>query len=140
MKHADRQDYLLALQDVSISHALARQQTLNETDQISMPLGHYKFMLGKSPIDGQGIFATANIQPNEVIGPGRINGKRTPIGRYTNHSVLPNARMTATNGDIYLIAAKPIQGQCGGMRGDEITVDYRQSIAENVKSGELCQE
>ena len=69
----------------------------------------------------------------ELIAPARIDGKRTPAGRFTNHSKTPNAEMVLSgNGDIFLFAKQSISGCKGGNVGAEITVDYRQAMALSV--------
>jgi hypothetical protein len=126
---ADRQDYLALLAEVGIPHEIARAQSENTDDQIPMPLGSYSMMVADSPIEGKGVFATANISEGAVIAPARIDGKRTPAGRYTNHSVAPNAIMVKRpNGDIDLVATRQIAGCTGGQPGEEITIDYRQAL------------
>lgn len=121
-------DYPLMLADLRVSHALVQQQSENEEDQIPFPVGSYKVKVAPSAIHGKGLFATAGIAPGEPIAPARIGGKRTPAGRYTNHSSQPNARMEAFGDDVVLVATQPISGCKGGQDGEEITVDYRQAV------------
>lgn len=73
-----------------------------------------------SKIHGTGIFANRDIAAGEIIGPGRMSGKRCVAGRWTNHSHAPNARFVASDGDaeIVLVALESIGQDC------EITVDY----------------
>ena len=98
-------------------------------DQIPMPFGNYKMMIANSRIDGKGVFATGNIAQGEVIAPARIDGKRTPVGRYTNHAKNANGIMVLRdNGNIDLVANKAINGCQGGNLGEEITIDYRQAL------------
>lgn len=141
LKHeGDREDYERVLLEVGISHETVRAQTENMTDQIDVPLGGYKVKLGNSPIEGKGLFATANIEVEEIIAPARIDGKRTFAGRYTNHSIKPNAEMVLLpNKNIHLIAIDDIAGCQGGNDGDEITIDYRQALSLSLKEMEgLC--
>lgn len=134
-RQEDRTDFLDALVDLGVSPELVRQQSENEADQVPFPPGDYKVRLAQSPIEGRGLFATADIAAGEIIAPARIAGMRTPAGRYTNHAKQPNARMKLVNtaGDMALIATAPIAGCRGGANGDEITVDYRQCVAECFK-------
>lgn len=126
----DRADYLAMLDDTGFDHATARAQSENESDQRPFPFGAWRVKTGASAIEGTGLFATAPIGEGELIAPARIDGKRTPAGRYTNHSKSPNAEMVLLpNGDVNLIALKPIAGCHGGQDGDEITIDYRQALA-----------
>lgn len=135
-------DFELFLSECGFSKELVKQIAVNEEDMIGLPSGNYKIKTGKSPIDGTGLFATGNISLNEVIAPARIGLKRTIAGRYTNHSMNPNAKMVdGSNGNIYLVATKQITGCLGGHDGEEITVDYREAMKVNLKIGEkICQE
>jgi hypothetical protein len=84
--------------------------------------------LTHSQREGLGIFSKLNFQKGTAIVPARMDGKRTPAGRYTNHSANPNAIFTKLDGDhIALVAEKDIEA------GDEITVDYRQARNEAIK-------
>lgn len=124
----DRRDFNQCLKELNVSHEMVKIQSENEGDQIPMPSGAYKFQVGQSQIHGKGVFSTATISSDEIIGPARLDGKRTPLGRYTNHSADPNAEMILMNGDIYLKATKLIEGYKGGQLGSEITVNYRKSV------------
>jgi hypothetical protein len=137
---AVRADYMALLDEAGIPHEVARAQSENESDQIDFPHGNSIVMVAESPIEGMGLFATAAIDQDSVIAPARIDGKRTPAGRYTNHSIYPNAIMTKReNGDIDLVATRRIEGCKGGQLGEEITIDYRQALAlSGVKFKELA--
>jgi hypothetical protein len=126
----DIADYYLAIAEFGFDHETVRKQTENMEDQILMPFGSYKVMIANSKIDGKGVFATGNFEEGEVIAPARIDGKRTPVGRYTNHSKSINAIMVLRdNGNIDLVAKKAINGCQGGNLGEEITIDYRQALS-----------
>jgi len=126
---SDLADYYLAIAEFGFDHETVRKQTENTEDQIPMPFGNYKMMVANSRIDGKGVFATGNIEEKEIIAPARINGKRTPVGRFTNHSKNPNAIMVLLdNNNIDLVAKKAIKGCQGGNLGEEITIDYRQVL------------
>ncbi len=127
-------DYTMLLDELKISEELVRTQSENEDDQIPFPSGAYKIKVAKSTIEGKGVIATAQISENELIAPARINGMRTPAGRFTNHSPVPNAMMVKNNnGDIDLVAIKDISGCKGGLDGEEVTVDYRQVLSINTE-------
>jgi hypothetical protein len=131
---SDIADYFLAIAEFGFDHETVRKQTENLDDQIPMPFGNYKFMVANSRIDGKGIFATGNFKEGEVIAPARINGKRTPVGRYTNHSKNANGIMVLRdNNDIDLVAKKAINGCHGGNLGEEITIDYRQALSLAIR-------
>jgi hypothetical protein len=125
---ADRNDYEALLQECGIPHEIARQQSENEEDQIWIDNGITR--VAQSPIEGKGLFATTLIKSGEFICQARIGGKRTQSGRYTNHSMFPNAKMVMLpNGDIDLVALTDIEGCKGGSMGTEITIDYRQALS-----------
>ncbi len=127
-------DYLAALEEIGVTEEVVRAQAENEEDMTGLPFGGYKVKVSASPIEGKGLFATADIAIGEVIAPARIGGKRTIAGRYANHAKTPNAKaVKLPSGDIDFIALTTICGCRGGADGDEITVDYRQVVAENRK-------
>jgi len=131
---SDIADYYLAIAEFGFDHETVRKQTENTEDQILMPFGNYKVMVANSKIDGKGVFATGNFKEGEVIAPARLNGKRTPIGRYTNHSKNANGIMVLRdNKDIDLVAKKAINGCQGGNLGEEITIDYRQALSIAIR-------
>lgn len=126
----DRSDYLAMLDDTGFSHETARAQSENAADQCAFPFGAWRVKTGASAIEGTGLFATAPIGEGDLIAPARIDGKRTPAGRYTNHAKAPNAEMVLLpNGDIHLCALRSITGCHGGQDGEEITIDYRQALS-----------
>jgi len=134
----DREDYEAFLKEWGLSAEYIRQVSEDDSDAIELPNGTYKFQVGNSPIEGKGLFATADIEQGEDIAPARIEGKRTLAGRYTNHAKEPNAVMVSlygVDGDksmVILRAIKPIKGRRGGQQGEEITVDYRQVLQLNM--------
>lgn len=132
-KGEDRADYLLALAETGFTQEQARRQTENTEDQVPFPMGAWPVVVGGSPIEGRGLFATADIKAGQVICPARIGDRRTPAGRYTNHAKNPNAAMVARGHAIALVALRDIEGCRGGQHGEEITVDYRTSIKEARK-------
>ena len=87
--------------------------------------------LGPSPIHGTGVFAAQEFLPGEPIGLARIDGLRTQLGRYTNHSPEPNAQMVKDGEQIALKALAHIR------EGEEITTDYRVSLALSGIKGAL---
>ena len=88
-----------------------------------------------SPIEGKGLFTSSHIKAGAVVAPARINGQRTPAGRFVNHSRTPNAAMVAGGaGAIDVVALRDIAGCHGGDSGEEITVDYRQAVTVGGQS------
>jgi len=134
----DTEDYKKLIGDMGLTESDVKKQVENENDQISMPYGSFKIAILKSNIEGQGVFATANIYPGEEIAPAKLNGKRTPVGRFINHSITPNAKMEVIGNNIFLVALNKIIGCTGGNLGDEITTNYRENI--KMIGGIPCQQ
>lgn len=140
---ADRNDYMLLLEECGIAHSQARQQSENEDDQVWVESSTTRVDI--SPIEGKGLFATSDIKNGDVICTARFDGKRTQAGRFTNHSIFPNAQMILLpNGDIDLLAIADIEGCKGGNIGTEITIDYRQALSLSgikfMQKESLCQQ
>lgn len=130
----DQDDYYVAIAELGFDHDTVRAQSENLDDQIPFPYGDYPVQVAPSPIEGSGLFATSNIDAHQVIAPARIDGMRTPAGRYTNHSTQPNAVMVQSeSGNTYLMSLRPIAGCKGGDLGEEITICYRQAVRLQLK-------
>jgi hypothetical protein len=95
-----------------------------ESDLMDMPEG-FDVELRDSPIHGKGLFATRDFEIDDVVCPGRLDGKRTPGGRFINHSFNCNIKPVKEGDDIYAVAARKISA------GDELLVDYRSSMRVN---------
>ncbi len=124
----DKKDYLQALIDIGVSEAQVRRQSDNLDDLMWLPNGNFKVKVASSKIEGQGLFATAEIKAGELVAPARVKGLRTIAGRFTNHSAASNAQMVRVGNDIDLVAIKDIAGCLGGQDGEEITIDYREAF------------
>lgn len=124
-------DWEAMLNEINITAAYVREQSERTDNLCGFPAGEYRCKVDQSPIEGQGLFATADIKAGEVICPALFDGKRTPAGRYTNHSGDPNAypERGPLKGSIYWVAKRDIAGNRGGQNGEEITVDYRSTVA-----------
>lgn len=121
----DRTDYLDTLEEFNIPHEVALLQSRSQIDRISIHLESYELLISDSKRDGRGLFSSRNITPGEIIAPARIGNMRTQAGRYTNHSLTPNAKMVMrSDGDIDLVSIKNISAHT-----DEITVNYRQALS-----------
>lgn len=137
-QRVNRADFRKMASEIGVTADQIWEQSKNESDMADLPWGGYKIKRAKSMIHGNGLFATGDIEDGELIAPARINGKRTIAGRYTNHSVNPNAKMVRGVGnDIELIATRKISGCVGGLDGEEITVDYRESYRLTMEIGGL---
>jgi len=126
-------DYLLFLKQIGMTREEVHAIVENESDLIDMPEGHF-VELRDSQIHGKGLFATKSFKIGEIICPGRLKGKRTPSGRFMNHSFNANIKPIKSGDDIYSVAIKNINVN------DELLVDYRTSMKVNfglVLQGEL---
>jgi hypothetical protein len=104
-----------------------------EADLTEMPAG-VDVELRDSPIHGKGLFATRDFEVGEIVCPGRLDGKRTPGGRFINHSLHCNVKPEKVGDDIYAVAVRKISAD------EELLVDYRASMRVNfglVLQGEL---
>lgn len=129
IEHNNCRDYEKFLNESGLTEEYVRAISENEADQINMPSGTYSFKTGKSNIEGTGIICTNSIKKGEFIGMARIDGKRTPLGRYTNHSYRPNAQMLlGNNGNVKMVAITDIRGCIGGLDGEEIMINYSEAL------------
>lgn len=112
----------------------------NTEDQVLFSLDGFGVMIRDSIVHGKGVFATRLIKKGSYICSARINGRRTPIGRFCNHSGNPNGKMVLKeNGDVELFALTDIE------TGEEIMNDYYYSYRDTVENyknskGQLCQQ
>lgn len=126
-------DYGAFLHQIGMTQAEMDRIVQIDSDLMDMPLGVDVELRG-SPIHGKGLFATRDFDAGEIVCPGRLNGKRTPGGRFINHSVDSNITPVKVGDDIYAVAARKIRAD------DELLVDYRASMRVNfglVLQGEL---
>ena len=130
-------DYQLFLEQLGVDQPTMDAIVTIESDLIDMPEGH-NVELKASPVHGIGMFATRYFFAGEVICPGRLDGKRTPAGRYINHSQDANVTSYKFGNDLYVIALKDV-----GI-GSELLINYRDAVSTNFGfylSGEtLCQD
>ena len=141
-REEDRMDFASMLEEVGFDEATVRSQSMEEIDQIKMPSPwDAAIQVRKSDIEGKGLFLSWPVEKGTIIAPARLNGMRTPAGRFTNHAKTPNCEFVMMDtGDIYLVAKRSIHGCRGGDQGEELTVDYRQALALSGIGGNLCQE
>lgn len=116
------------LREIGVSEADYRERA-HTASYDPFPIGEYKVRVGRSSIEGKGLLCSSSLVTAEIICPAFINGRRTPAGRFTNHSDSPNAIAVLEGGNVYLVATRDIQGCMGGTDGEEITIDYRQGNA-----------
>jgi hypothetical protein len=134
----DQDDYVEMIAKIGYTEDQVQVEVQNLDDQIPLPYGEYKVTMGLSAIHGHGIFATSNIAKDELVGPARIDDKRTPLGRYTNHAKYPNCRMEIHDNIVYLVANYNLVGATGGQPGQELTVNYTE-VRNILKELTLCQ-
>lgn len=128
---ADQENYRGRLERSGLTEEYVQRIVQNMEDQVDMPQGSWPVRVDTSPIHGYGIFCTAPVAAGAVVAPARVRGKRTPVGRYTNHSASPNCRMSMLpNGDVLLVALRNLRGSAGGLPGEEATIDYWQALRE----------
>jgi hypothetical protein len=129
-------DYRLFLDQIGLNQAEMDKIVTNESDVIDMPENVF-VELRDSKIHGKGLFATKSFEKGEIVCPGRLNGKRTPGGRFINHSYDSNILPIKVGDDIYAMAVRDIY------ENEELLVDYRSSMRINfgiTLQGELpCQ-
>jgi hypothetical protein len=117
-------DYQLFLEQLGVDQPTMDAIVTIESDLVDMPEGH-DVELKESPVHGIGMFATRYFFAGEVICPGRLDGKRTPAGRYINHSQDANVMPYKFGDDLYVIALKDV-----GV-GNELLIDYRDAVGAN---------
>jgi hypothetical protein len=120
---ADRKDYATFLTQFGVSQE-QMDHIVTTDDLIPMPFG-YDVVVRESRIHGMGLFALRAFAAGETICPGRIDGHRTPAGRFTNHSADPNATSVKVIDDIWAVALRMIQAD------EEILISYRTSVKVN---------
>ena len=83
-----------------------------------------KYYIGKSNIQGQGVFASKNINKGDVVGLGSIDClNKTFLGRYTNHSDTNNAMFYyLLNNDVVMVAEVDIK------KNEEILINYKDHV------------
>jgi hypothetical protein len=128
-----RIDYGLFLHQLGITDADVSKIAQIESDLIDMPDGFF-VELKPSGIHGLGLFATKDFDAGQTVCPGRLDGKRTPGGRFINHSQSGNIQPELVGDNIFAVASRKINA------GDELLVDYRASMRVNfgfTMQGEL---
>lgn len=118
----DRADFELLLSQYGIDRECVRAISENTEDRVNIDISALKLVVSTSPIAGDGIFCMTKLSRGAIIGPGRLDGRRTQLGRYTNHSANPNATVALMeNTDVYFVALRDIENE-------EVTIDYRQAL------------
>jgi SET domain len=131
-----KNDFSLFLSEFKITANEMDKIVQIESDLIPMPNGHF-VELKDSNLHGKGLFVTKPFDKDEQIAPMRLDGKRTPAGRYINHSPRPNCKPIKIGDDMFVVADKFINV------GEELLLNYRDSVKINfgidLKGEKLCQ-
>lgn len=122
-------DYALFLKEYNFTETQVQEIVRRQEDCIEMPEPFSDFFtLGPSMISGTGFFSKKQFSESDIICPARLNLKRTPAGRFINHSPIPNAEfrkslpeLSKPFSDLYVVAKRDI------IPGEEILIDYRQA-------------
>ena len=130
----DRLDYQKFLAEYRLKDLQVYHLSHEVADRIPFTEPAPPLEVRPSPIEGDGLFATAKIRGGVFLGMARVGGKRTPLGYSTNHSVRPNVIGRPTpEGDVEIWTLRDIEP------GEEVTNDYRQAMSANG-SGVMPQE
>lgn len=125
----DRGDFHAALDEFGFTAEQVRAESEFVGDMVPMPdMYAARLSIRNSPIEGRGLFLSFKASAGEIIAPARVDGNRTVAGRWVNHSKNPNCFYEQHGDVIYLVAKRDISGAKGGGPGDELTVDYRESM------------
>jgi len=136
LEEADQEDYKKILVENNVTEKWARLISENPRTQTDTPpdeLAHRDVYLSSSLREGIGVFANKNFAVGDRIGTVRIKILRTPIGRYTNHSISPNCELLIEGDNVAAYAVRPLT------RGQEVTVCYRLARKVNVEASRLLE-
>jgi hypothetical protein len=125
-----RNDYTTLLSEIGMTEEQVQAQvSIDDVVEFDEP---NQLRVTYSTIDGVGLFTTVPIEANTYVCKARVNGRRTPAGRYVNHSPTPNCKMVLLeNNDMLLVSLVNINGCLGGGVGTELTVNYREVLKLN---------
>ncbi len=123
MSEADRADFLAWMAEMGLS---AEDEALAASVADVDPIPNAKVFSAPSSIHGAGTFAATSIAAGEVVGLMFDAGKASVANRYMNHSATPNVRFVALVDGLAACALHEVPA------GDELTVDYRQSIPATI--------
>lgn len=126
MSESARNDYREFLSEHGADDKIVRALSEIESDRADVQNDFV--YLGRSSIEGTGLFSSEDIKAGDLIMGALISGMRTQAGRYANHSDKPNGFMSSIGNDLYLMASEDIKA------GDEITTSYREthSVASSL--------
>lgn len=132
-EEVDREDYKRVLVENNTNEKWARNLSENPRTWSDDMVGDTGYYIADSVIEGKGVFADKDYDVGDFIGVTRLGVMRTPMGRYTNHSINPNCVFRAEPNRIVAIAARTIY------EGEEITVCYRLARKVNIEATKLLE-
>ncbi len=83
-------------------------------------VGSELFILKKSKIQGLGVFSRVEYKKDTIVGLPLIEGEKTILGRYVNHSATPNTKGVVIDGIYYIMTTKKLDID------EELTICYVQ--------------
>ena len=119
-----KDDYKLFLTQIELSQVEMDKIANITYDLIDMPKEYFT-EIRESKIQGKGLFATKSFKMWEIVCPCRLDGKRTPGGRFVNHSHKNNLMPIKIGDDIYAIASQDIY------ENEELLLNYRNMMSVN---------
>jgi len=119
-----KDDYKLFLTQIGLNQVEMDKIAAITHDLMDMPKEFFT-ELRPSKIHGDGLFAVKSFKMWEVVCPCRLNGKRTPGGRFVNHSHKNNLMPIKIGDDIYAIASQDIY------ENEELLLNYRDMMSVN---------
>jgi len=99
------------------------------TDNVVPFDNDYALAIGPSSIHGVGMFSTENIPAGRYVCPIMVGDKRTPAGRYINHSEAPNVMALFEKNAFSLYAVREL------IAGTEMLCDYENNM--KLQAGKL---
>ena len=119
-----KDDYALFLKEIKLNQVEMDKILAITHDLMDMPKEFFT-EIRPSKIEGNGLFATKNFKMWEVVCPCRLDGKRTPGGRFVNHSHKNNLMPIKIGDNIYAIASQDIYAN------EELLLNYRDMMFVN---------
>ena len=119
-----KDDYKLFLTQIELSQVEMDKIANITHDLIDMPKEYFT-EIRESKIQGKGLFATKSFKMWEIVCPCRLDGKRTPGGRFVNHSHKNNLMPIKIGDNIYAIASQDIY------ENEELLLNYRNMMSVN---------
>lgn len=137
------ENFYLELDTISYEHAIKTlgyteaelQEHAHEEDLVKMPDSFRHVYVDKSKISGNGLYSKIGYEADSVVCLARIQSNRTIAGRYTNHSHSANCyTKVLDNGDVLLVSKRKL------LPGEELTINYLETINDRAAKGDLCPE